>query len=193
MYDYNGYIDLIKSSLSEYRFNHSINVAKRARELARIYGLDEEKAYLAGILHDITKETDYSLQEEYMNNVGIIPTELEKNNKKVYHQMSGAAYVKGVLNIDDENILSAIRFHTTGHADMTDFEMLIYLADLTSEERDYPDVDTVRALADKSLLEAMLYALRFTIRDLAGKNSLIHPDTLHCYNWVITQINNAKD
>ena len=118
---------------------------------------------------------------------------LEKNNKKVYHQMSGAAYVKGVLNIDDEDILSAIRFHTTGHADMTDFEMLIYLADLTSEERDYPDVDTVRALADKSLLEAMLYALRFTIRDLAGKNSLIHPDTLHCYNWVITQINNAKD
>ena len=85
MYDYNGYIDLIKSSLSEYRFNHSIKVGKRARELARIYGLDEEKAYLAGILHDITKETDYSLQEEYMNNVGIIPTELEKNNKKVYH------------------------------------------------------------------------------------------------------------
>ena len=84
MYDYNGYIDLIKSSLSDYRFNHSINVAKRARELARIYGLDEEKAYLAGILHDITKETDYSLQEEYMNNVGIIQKELEKNNKKVY-------------------------------------------------------------------------------------------------------------
>ena len=193
MYDYNRYIDLIKSCLSEYRFNHSINVAKRARELARIYGLDEEKAYLAGILHDITKETDYSLQEEYMNNVGIIPTELEKNNKKVYHQMSGAAYVKNALNIDDEDILGAIRFHTTGHADMTDFEMLIYLADLTSEERAYPDVDTVRVLADKSLLEAMLYALRFTIRDLAGKNSLIHPDTLHCYNWVITQINNAKE
>ena len=76
---------------------------------------------------------------------------------------------------------------------MTDFEMVIYLADLTSAERSYPDVESVRELADNSLTDAMLCATRFTITDLANKSKLIHPDTLHCYNWVITQINNAKD
>lgn len=55
-----------------------MNVAKRARELAKIYSLDEDKAYLVGILHDITKETDYAEQEKYMDNLGIVPTELEK-------------------------------------------------------------------------------------------------------------------
>lgn len=189
MYDFEKYEKLIKDTLSEYRFTHSMNVAKRARELAKIYHLDEEKAYLAGILHDVTKETDYSLQEKYMDNLGIIPTELEKSNKLVYHQVSGACYVKSVLGIDDDEIFGAIRYHTTGHADMTDFEMLVYLADLTSAERSYPDVDKVRELADRSLTDAMLYATRFTITDLANKNRLIHPDTLFCYNWLVSQQN----
>ena len=64
MYDFEKYEKLIKSRLSEYRYTHSMNVAKRARELAEIYSLDENKAYLAGILHDITKETDYAEQEK---------------------------------------------------------------------------------------------------------------------------------
>lgn len=189
MYDFEKYESIIKERLSEYRFTHSMNVAKRARELAKIYGLDEDKAYLTGILHDITKETDYAEQEKYMDNLGIIPTELEKSNKLVYHQISGACYVKSVLGIDDEEILGAIRYHTTGRADMTDFEMLIYLADLTSAERSYPDVEKVRALADSSLEDAMFYATRFTITDLANKNRVIHPDTLYCYNWVLGKAN----
>lgn len=185
MYDFEKYESIIKERLSEYRYTHSMNVAKRARELAKIYSLDEDKAYLAGILHDITKETDYAEQEKYMDNLGIIPTELEKSNKLVYHQISGSCYVKSVLGIDDEEILNAIRYHTTGHAEMTDFEMVIYLADLTSAERSYPDVESVRELADNSLTDAMLCATRFTITDLANKNKLIHPDTLYCYNWVL--------
>lgn len=189
MYDFEKYESIIKERLSEYRFTHSMNVAKRAREFAKIYGLDENKAYLTGILHDITKETEYAEQEKYMDNLGIIPTELEKSNKLVYHQISGACYVKSVLGIDDEEILGAIRYHTTGRADMTDFEMLIYLADLTSAERSYPDVEKVRELADKSLEDAMLYATRFTITDLANKNRVIHPDTLYCYNWVLGKAN----
>lgn len=185
MYDFEKYESIIKERLSEYRYTHSMNVAKRARELAKIYSLDEDKAYLAGILHDITKETDYAEQEKYMDNLGIIPTELEKSNKLVYHQISGSCYVRSVLGIDDEEVLNAIRYHTTGHAEMTDFEMVIYLADLTSAERSYPDVESVRKLADNSLRDAMLCATRFTITDLANKNKLIHPDTLYCYNWLL--------
>ncbi|MGN0459224.1 MAG: bis(5'-nucleosyl)-tetraphosphatase (symmetrical) YqeK [Eubacterium sp.] len=189
---YEKYKDLVRSRLSDYRFIHSMNVAEKARELARLYGVDEGKAYLAGILHDIMKEEKPEIQEKYIKAYGINLTELEKNNKQIYHQMSGAGYVKTELGIEDSDILNAIRFHTTGRADMTDFEMVIYIADLTSAERSYPDVDAMRREADRSLLDAMLYALRFVITDLASKEREIHPDTLFCYNWVVSELNKRK-
>lgn len=185
MYDFEKYERLIKESLSEYRYTHSMNVAARARELARLNGVDEDKAYLAGILHDITKEMPYDEQEKYM---ALSPSALEKSNKLVYHQISGAEYVRTRLGITDEEILSGIRYHTTGRANMTVFDMVIYLADLTSAERSYNDVEYVRELADKSLKEAMLYALKFTITDLVKRQEIIHPDTLNCYNWVLGEI-----
>lgn len=185
MYDFEKYERLIKESLSEYRYTHSMNVAVRARELARLNGVDEDKAYLAGILHDITKEMPYDEQEKYM---ALSPSALEKSNKLVYHQISGAEYVRTRLGITDEEILSGIRYHTTGRANMTVFDMVIYLADLTGAERSYNDVEYVRELADKSLKEAMLYALKFTITDLVKRQEIIHPDTLNCYNWVLGEI-----
>lgn len=193
MYDYDKYISLIKNTLSEYRFLHCMGVAEKARELAGRYGVDADKAYLAGILHDITKETDYTTQEKYIAEDGVMLTLLENNNKKVYHQMSGAAYVKNYLKIADSDIINGIRYHTTGRVDMTDFEMVIYLADLTSTERSYPDVEEMRSRANSSLLDGMLYALRYVIIDLASHNRAIHPDTLHCFNWVVAQIHEKKE
>lgn len=189
MYDLKEYEEIVKNRLSPERFEHSVNVAKRAVELAKINGVNEEKAYLTGILHDITKETSYSEQEKYLDTT---PTALEKSNKMVYHQMSGEGYVRKELGIDDEEILSAIRYHTTGHSNMTVFEMVIYLADLTSAERNYPDIEIVRQTADNSLYEGMLVACQFTICDLAGKKRIIHPNTLDCYNWVLDILNKKE-
>lgn len=192
MYDFEKFEKLIEERLSPYRYTHSMNVAKKARELAVHYGVDADKAYLAGVLHDITKETDYDLQEKYIIKSGHCITPLEKNNKKVYHQISGMAFVQQELGINDEQILNGIRFHTTGCENMSIFEMIIYLADLTSEERNYPDVDKMRKLTDTSLLEAMHYALSFVIKDLVNKSCTIHPDTIFCYNWVMEQKNKEK-
>lgn len=96
----------------------------------------------------------------------------------MYHQISGAEYVKRKLGITDEEILSGIRYHTTGKENMSVFDMVIYLADLTSAERSYNDVEYVRTLADKSLFEAMLYALKFTITDLVKDRKLYIPTPL---------------
>lgn len=189
MYDFEKYEKLIENTLSPYRYTHSMNVAKKARELAKRYGVDENKAYLAGVLHDVTKEAPYDLQEKYIEIAGCELTPLEKSNKKVYHQISGMAYVKTELGIEDEDILGGIRYHTTGCKDMTVFQMIIYLADLTSDERDYPDVELMRNLTDTSLFDAMHYALSFVIRDLINKKCTIHPDTLYCYNWIMEQMN----
>lgn len=189
MYNTDEYIALIRSRLSDYRFNHSMCVADRAVELAKIYGLNEEKAYVTGLLHDIMKEESLDVQRQYIEQNGYKMTDVELNSKNVFHQMSGAAYVKKELGIDDNDILGGIRYHTTGRADMTDFEMLIYLADFTSAERDYPDVDIMRQKSNVSMLDAMLYSLEYTIKKLVQIEKQIHPDTLHCYNWVLGELN----
>ena len=193
MYNTDEYIKLIKQRLSDYRFHHSMCVADKAKELAVKYGLDDEKAYVAGILHDIMKEEDYNIQRQAIENDGIIMTSLEINNKRVYHQMSGAAYVENTLGISDSDIISGIRYHTTGRENMSDFEMIIYLADFTSADRNYPDVDIMRNMADKSLLDGMLYSLRYTIIDIASHNRQIHPNTLMCYNWVLEELSLRKE
>jgi len=188
MYNTEEYISLIKDTLSPYRFNHSICVAKKARELAKKYGVDEEKAYVAGILHDITKEMPTDEQIKLIEENGCKLSDFEKSNHRIFHQMSGAVYVKNVLGITDEDIISGIRYHTTGRANMTLFEMLIYLADFTSADRSYPDVDIMREKTDESLLSGMLYSLKYTITDVVSHERTIHPDTIECYNFVLSKL-----
>ncbi|MBR2099793.1 MAG: bis(5'-nucleosyl)-tetraphosphatase (symmetrical) YqeK [Eubacterium sp.] len=188
MYNTEEYIKLIKKTLSAYRFHHSMCVAEKARELARKYGIDEEKAYVAGILHDITKEMPNDEQIRLIEENGYKLSDFEKSNHRVFHQMSGAAYVKNVLGIEDEDIISGIRYHTTGRADMTLFEMLIYLADFTSADRSYPDVDIMRRKTDENLLEGMLYSLKYTICDVVSHERTLHPDTIKCYNFVVSKL-----
>lgn len=182
------YVDLAKSRLSEYRFHHSMCVAEKAVELAKMHNLNEEKAFLAGILHDIMKEESLENQRKIIEKNGYKMTKLEINSPNIYHQMSAAEYVKNELGIDDEDIIGGIRYHTTGRANMTEFEMLIYLADFTSEDRNYPDVDIMREKTNESFLDGMLYSLSYTIKKLAEQNKQIHPDTLHCYNWVLSEM-----
>lgn len=189
MYNTDNYINIVREKLSDYRFHHSMCVAEKAVELAKIYGVDEEKAYLAGVLHDIMKEESLDRQREIIEENGYKMTPLEIDNKNIYHQMSGAQYVKNYLNITDEDIIGGIRYHTTGRANMTTFEMLVYLADFTSADRNYPDVDKMRQETNKGLLNGMLYSLRYTIVNLASQNKQIHPDTLHCFNWVVSELN----
>ncbi len=191
VYNTNDYVNLIKSRLSDYRFTHSMNVAKSAVELAEKYGADKEKAYVAGILHDVMKEEDLDVQREYVKKNGEIMTPLELKSKSVYHQMSGSAYAKIELHIDDEDILNAIRYHTTGRRNMSLLEKVIYTADFISAERNYPDVDVMREKAQVSLDDAMLYSLKYTINNLTSKTAVIHPNTLECYNWIIE--NNFKE
>lgn len=188
MYDFERYENLVRERLSAYRFHHSMCVAKKARELAVKHGLNADKAYLAGILHDITKEMPKDEQIRIIEQYDRRLTPVERGNHRVFHQMSGAVYVKNILKIEDEEIVNGIRYHTTGHENMTEFEMLIYLADFTSEDRDYPDVEIMREKTEKSFISGMLYSLKYTIREVVRQERLLHPDTLSCYNWVLGRI-----
>ena len=92
-----------------------------------------------------------------------------------------------MLGIGDPEILGAIRYHTTGRRGMTLLERVVYTADFISADREYPDVSEMRALAEVSLEEAILYSLKYTMNKLLGENALIHPDTLECYNYLLEE------
>lgn len=179
------YKNLIKSKMSEHRFVHSVNVSKEARKLAKIYGADAEKAAIAGILHDITKEMPVEEQLKIITDSGIILDNVQKNAPKLWHGISGSIYIKENLDINDADILNAIRYHTTGRAGMSLLEKIIFVADFTSQERTYKGVSTMRKKSRKTLDEAMLYGFKFTFSDLSKRELAIHPDELACYNDIV--------
>ena len=179
------YKSLLMSRLDEKRYRHSLCVADEAKRLAELYGADPYKAYLAGLLHDITKNATKEEHFCIFDAFGITLSDVEKNAQKLWHAISGAAYVKHFLNIDDEETVSAIRYHTTARADMTKLQSVLYLADFTSADRDYEDVDVMRRLVDKSEDEALIYALEYTIKELLEKGAAIHPDTVSAYNFTV--------
>ena len=179
------YKALLKSRLSDYRYTHSVCVAQSAVELAEKYGADKEKALIAGLLHDITKEAEREEHFELFKAAEMSLSELERRNPKLWHAMSGAAYLKVKLGITDTEILDSVRYHTTARAGMTLLDKVIYIADFISADRVYDDVEVVRSLAKKDLDETMLYTQTYSINELLHKHSPIHPDSVAAYNNLI--------
>lgn len=181
---YNEYKEILKKRLTPKRYNHSLCVANEAVRLAEKYGGDVEKAYLAGLLHDITKNATPQEHLHIFEEFGIMLNSVEKNAEKLWHAISGAAFIEHKLNICDSEIITAVRFHTTARKDMTLLEKLLYLADFTSADRDYDDVDIMRKKVDISIQSALEYALSYTINDLVSQNKPLHIDTVEAYNEI---------
>ena len=180
----NYYKKILRGKLSEKRYEHSLCVADEAKRLALKYGGDSEKCFKAGLLHDITKNIADDDHLKIFETFGIILSRIESEAKKLWHAMSGAAYLKYVLGEQDEEIIDAVRYHTTAKANMSLTAKILYLADFTSRDRDYPDVDEIRRLVDISLDSALVYALQYSICDLVERKKPIHPDTLQAYNQI---------
>ncbi len=178
-------IELIGAELELKRFQHSLNVAESARYLAVKYGYDADKAYTAGLLHDVMKNASPETQLRVIAEAGISLSPAEAANPKLWHAIAGAAYLKTVMGIDDEELYLAVRYHTTGRAKMSLIEKIVYLADYISAERTYNGVEDMRRLCDESMEDAILYALEFGIPDLVKKGSVVHPDSVNLYNEVI--------
>ena len=181
-------IEIIKGRLTEQRFIHSLNVADCAKELAIKFGADPEKAYTAGLVHDIMRYEPVEKMLQMIESDGQTLTESEKNITVTLHAIAGEVYLRKNLNVTDKEILSAVRWHTTGKEDMTLLEKIIYVADLTSEDREYPDILEVRAMAEESLDKTCLRGLSFTIEDNARKSRPIHIDTVKAYNYLAERI-----
>lgn len=189
----NEFKEILKNRLTEKRYIHSLNVADSAKKLANLYGYDEEIAYTAGLIHDCCKDTPAGLQLSYMLENGVELSEYELGVAKLYHSICGSVFVKKEFGIDNQDIINAVRYHTTGRKNMSLLEKIIFIADFISDERDYNGVEIMREKAVKSLDEAIVEGLSFTIKDLIDQGRIIHPDTLDAYNDAMMKILNTGD
>ena len=176
------FIEIIRGRLTEKRFRHSLAVAEQAEHLAPLYGADPKKARTAGILHDILKDEKPDALLQILRDFDIILDSVEAVSPNLWHAVAGAAFIERVLQVEDEDIVTAVRYHTTGRAGMSPLEKTLFVADFTSADRKYGDVKEMRRLAEIGSAPAMEYALAYTIRDLAGRGLAIHPDAVHAYN-----------
>ncbi len=182
----------VKKHLSEKRFYHSQCVAACAAQLAEQYGADPEKARLAGILHDIMKDTEPEEQLKIIEKYGIMLTEAERRNRKLWHAVSGAAYIEHVLGVRDREVVDAIACHTGGKSGMTLFDKVLFVADYISADRDYPGVEALRALSGSSLEEVMIEGIAFTIPERMEQRLTLEPRSIEAYNEALWELERRR-
>lgn len=190
--DYDEYEELLRVRLSKKRFTHSMNVAEECFRLAEKFGADKRRCYLAGMLHDIMKEDTPERQKQFTVDSGMFPDPVEIATKSLWHGVAGAYYVRETLKIEDEEIISAIRYHTIGCARMTAMEKIVYLGDMISDERDYKGVEKMREYCYKDLDLAMSVALIYQIGSVCAKCGALPKATLEAYNYYL-QFNRNKE
>lgn len=159
---------LAEKTISPRRYIHVKNVAAAARRLALRYGVDPDRAELAAWLHDIVKERSREELLQLLRSGDIIAQSTEERPLPVWHGPCGAIYARQ-LGVTDEEILSAIACHTTGKPEMSTFDKVLFLADVISDERSFPGVGKLRALAKRDLDAAVIAAMEENIVHLTKK------------------------
>lgn len=168
--------------LSSQRIAHTAGCEHEAVQLAKLWGEDPEKAAVAGILHDSTKNLSYDEQLILCDKYGIILDNAQRENPKLLHAITGAALAKDRFGVSEE-ISQAIRWHTTGKPDMSVLEKIIYLADYIEPTRDFDGVERLRELAYEDLDKALALGLEMSLEELRRQNIEPHRDTVEACLW----------
>lgn len=173
----------VKSELPEGRYQHTFRVVDQAVKLARIYGVDEEKAGLAAAFHDYAKKRSLDQMKRIILS-SPVPKDLLHYHHELWHGPVASILVESLFGITDLDIKDAIKFHTTGRAHMNKLEMIICLADYIEPGRSFNGLEEVREMAQQDLIQASWLMARNTIQFLMVNKSAIYPDTFHAYNFL---------
>ncbi|MFC7681455.1 bis(5'-nucleosyl)-tetraphosphatase (symmetrical) YqeK [Paenibacillus sp. GCM10028914] len=180
-------IEAVSSQMPEKRWIHTQGVMDTAVKLAEQYGADPEKADLAAILHDVAKYWPVLKLKEVLVDNGLSGDLLE-HDKQLWHAEVGAFVAERDYGITDQEVLDAIRYHTSGRVGMTLLDKVVCLADYMEPGRDFPGVNNIRELANHSLEEALLAGFDSTINHLLSRRQIIYPLTLLARNDLIKQL-----
>lgn len=180
------------SYLKPKRMPHVLGTEQEAAYLAEKYGADGTAARIAALLHDCTKKLDMDQQLSLCRRYGIKLDPLEQVSLKLLHSKTGAAVAREKFGVSDE-IYNAIFYHTTGKADMTLLEKIIYLADYIEPSRSFPGVDELRRAVHTDLNEGLYRALLDSIAELRGYGNPVHPHTQEALDYIRSEIGGTKD
>lgn len=173
-----------RDRLSEKRLAHTLRVAQTAEQLAKLHGIDPDKARLAGLLHDITREEKPEELLGLARQWNIKIEGLDRERPKLLHGPVAAEYSRQEFEIEDEEVISAVRVHTTGEEKMSPLALVIFIADKIEPARDYPGIYRPRDLAEKDLNQAARVILQETVSYNKSKGSKVHPRSLGALKWL---------
>jgi predicted HD superfamily hydrolase involved in NAD metabolism len=171
--------------LSEKRYNHSIGVMEEACKLAAHYQADVRKAEIAGLLHDCAKHIGEQDAFLMLRRYGEEPDEIQKASFQLLHGLLGYYIAKEQYGVNDEEILRAIYWHTTGKAGMNLLEKIIFVADYIEPGRVFDGLDEIRKTAYSDLDLCVQLCADSTIRYVLSKGRLLHPLTIETRNDMI--------
>ncbi|NLB82075.1 MAG: HD domain-containing protein [Clostridiaceae bacterium] len=183
--DFEQIKDDLEKKLSKSRFEHSLAVSNTAVTLARYYGADEQKAALAGLVHDCVKEIDRDKLLKMCTDFQLKMDKVLLEETKLIHARVGAFYAKHYYGIDDEEVFDAIYYHTTAKANMSLLTKIIYVADYIEPNRTFECVDQIRTIAFENIDLAILDGLNYTIKKTVAKKRMLHPETVNARNYLI--------
>lgn len=174
-----------KANMDAKRFEHCIGVSETSRKLARLNNYDEDKAALAGFIHDYAKQIPNERFIEVIKTEGF-DLDLLNYNRAIWHGIVGTYFIQKDLKITDPEILTAIKRHTTGDVEMSTLDKIVFVADFIEPHRDFPGVEEARKITFKDLDAGVGYELAHTLEFLVKNRQKIYPKTLEAYNtWAI--------
>ncbi|WP_166238444.1 bis(5'-nucleosyl)-tetraphosphatase (symmetrical) YqeK [Paenibacillus turpanensis] len=180
----NEIAESVKSQMPEKRWLHTLGVIESAKVLAERYGADPVKADLAALMHDVAKFWPIEKQREWIVEYGLRSDVLDYD-KELWHAPVGAEAAKRMYGIQDEEVLDAIRYHTSGREHMTLLDKVVCLADYIEPGRSFPGVEQIRLIAERSLEKSLAAAFGTTIQFLIGKEKRIYPLTVLARNGLL--------
>lgn len=173
-----------KKQVTEARYNHILACADQAKILANLYKLDEDKAYLAGLLHDIERDAEADRLLSLALDSGYIIKEFEKANPVFLHGPAAVTIAKQKWNITDKEVLDAIRHHNLGSIELARLGYILFIADFIEPNRKFVK-DEFRNLIYSNDLESMLLLVLDEILAYNRKmGQEIYPPTIALYNYL---------
>ena len=175
----------IKGNLLENRYIHTLGVVETAVRLAEINGVDKEKARIAAMLHDIAKNMSIYDLKDILDRNNIVLTPDEEETPELWHSMVAPILSREIFDIQDEEILSAMRWHTTGKENMSILDKIIYIADMIEPGRNFPGVDNIRRITFNNLDEGLLEGITHSIKYLLDKGFPININSIEARNYLL--------
>lgn len=175
----------LKENLDGKRYQHSLSVKETAKHMAKHFGVDENKASIAGLVHDCAKGLNGYELINIVKKSGYKVDEVSEKSPQLLHGLAGAIIAKDTMGIDDNEIFNAVAFHTTGRKNMTLLEKIIYLADYIEPLRRYSGVEEIRELTYKNIDKAMIKSFELTIKYIVERGQMLHINTVEARNYLL--------